>query len=533
MPDATTFAQFLASASGEVIAGHAATSDASITTGGSGDTENDVTDEADSALTLADVVASLYRAFPEVLQANQLRAVASGDLLAAHGAYDTKLFAQSLSEPTGYYQNYRNGLGLARQTWWGGYVSAGYRLGRGFYQPWNKERQTDDGGEFKIGIGQPLLQGRAIDAQRVAVFRSSLDRQSAEPKIRMAILQAAREASAAYWQWVSSGAVLIAQNQQLALAEKRGVQYLAGVEAGKFAEIDLLLNQQLIAERKAATLRATEKYRSAAFKLGLYLRDAAGEPQVPSHDWLPARFPRITPLPEFVLSEATAEAIARRPETTILDFEMRQVSLDRSLARNQMLPRLDFIAEASQDLGEPATKSDDKGEFELIIGFQSELPIQRRKAIGKIQSTSAKIAQINEKLRLTRDKIATEIQTAHNRLDFMTQIVAQNEVSMRTAYETLQRYQYAFEKGKIDLIYLNLLEVKTNETEIKLVESQREWFSALAELQLSLGLDPLDQAMKLSTIEESDLPGPGQLPEIHPPSADELELDWQRHDAAK
>ena len=66
---------------------------------------------------------------------------------------------------------------------------------------------------------------------------------------------------------------------------------------------------------------------------------------------------------------------------------------DRRLACNDMLPNFDFIAEASQDMGEPATKSDDKGEFELLIGFASEVPIQRRKARGKVQSTSAEYPQ--------------------------------------------------------------------------------------------------------------------------------------------
>ena len=56
------------------------------------------------------------------------------------------------------------------------------------------------------------------------------------------------------------------------------------------------------------------------------------------------------------------------------------------LARNQMLPQLDIVVQGSQDVGDPGTSSDDKGEFVLVIGATSEVPIQRRMARGKLQS---------------------------------------------------------------------------------------------------------------------------------------------------
>ncbi len=121
-------------------------------------------------LTVADVVASIARSFPVIEQARLQAGVAGGEVLAANGFYDHKLQGYTLSDPTGVYRNYRQGIGLARQLWWGGYLSAGYRLGRGDFEPWYKERETDKSGEFKLGLVQPLLQGRAIDQR---AWRSS------------------------------------------------------------------------------------------------------------------------------------------------------------------------------------------------------------------------------------------------------------------------------------------------------------------------------------------------------------------------
>lgn len=480
-------------------------------------------------LFLADVIASVYRSYPEINAANSETGLRAGNLMSAYGEFDTKLYGHTLQEPTGFYENYRHGVGLARQTWWGGYVSAGYRMGRGDFQPWYKERQTHEAGEFKVAMAQPLLRGRAIDPRRLAVFNASLERQAADPLILQVVLDISRAATSAYWKWVTAGNVYKAQEELLQLAERRGEQFKSGVDAGMYAAIDLILNRQLVAERRGKILEAEQKFRAAGFKLSLYIRDGNGNPMVPTDEWLPQHFPRIQQVTPNRFEDDLADAIMRRPELQLLDLQIRQLNLQRSAARNDLLPNLDFVTELSQDIGKPATKTDDKGEFELMIGIQGEVPIQRRKARGKISATSFKLAQINEKLRLQQDKIGAELRTANNSLQLASQIVEQAEVSLRAACETLERYQFAFDRGKIDLIYLNLLETKLNETEIKLVESQGKWFMTLADLQVALGLDPLDQALVISDLPVSPRPGPGFLPESEPVDIKVLNKDWEIH----
>jgi hypothetical protein len=185
--------------------------------------------ESDSAvlgqkLQLSDVIASTYRAFPLLEIARLQSGVAAGQQVSALGAYDTKLEYYSLSQPVGFYETYRNGIGFARQLWWGGYASAGYKIGRGDFEPWYKERQTNEGGEFKVALVQPLLQGRAIDPQRVELFQANLRRQAVAPEIQFQVLIASQDAARAFWQWVEAGNVLKAQDRLLDIAVKRGEQ---------------------------------------------------------------------------------------------------------------------------------------------------------------------------------------------------------------------------------------------------------------------------------------------------------------------
>ena len=500
---------------GEASDGEASDGEASDGEASDGEASDGV-ESASDQLTLADVIASLYRSYPEIEQARQLTPLASGELLATYGAYDTKFKAESLSEPTGFYENYRQSLGFARQLWWGGYVAAGYRIGRGDFQPWYQERLTEEAGEVKVAWIQPLLRGRAIDPQRVAVFQASLAQRAATPQLMQQILTNSAQAISAYWQWVAAGAVLEAQRELLNLAQVRAKQIEVGVEAGKFKRVDLIFNEVLIAEREADVLKSQQKFRSSAIKLGLYLRDESGAPMIPDQEWLPKRFPMIEEMPPFDLQAELAVTLARRPELQTLTLDIQGLQWDRRLACNDMLPTFDFVSEVSQDMGPAASKSDDKDQLVLVLGFQSQVPIQRRKARGKIQATSAKIRQVNEKLRLSRDKVATELAVAYNRLTLAAQTVEQREISLRGALDVLNRYRVGFEQGFVDLIDLNLLESKANESEIKLVDAQQDWFEALGELQIALAIDPLEQAIKLSAVPSSEMIGPGNLPELPP-----------------
>ena len=100
-----------------------------------------------AALELRDVVASVQANFPLIQAAMDERQIKSGEELASWGAFDHKLKAASETEPLGYYENYRHGIGVERDTMWGGKTVAGYRIGRGSFEPWYLERQTNEGGE--------------------------------------------------------------------------------------------------------------------------------------------------------------------------------------------------------------------------------------------------------------------------------------------------------------------------------------------------------------------------------------------------
>ena len=110
------------------------------------------TPEPQEAPDLRAVALSVRNHFPLIRQAIAARVIASGEVLAARGAFDHKLDGYSNTQPLDFYENNWHNLGLKRDTYWGGQVFAGYRIGRGSFEPWYKERETNAGGEFKAGL---------------------------------------------------------------------------------------------------------------------------------------------------------------------------------------------------------------------------------------------------------------------------------------------------------------------------------------------------------------------------------------------
>ncbi len=233
-----------------------------------------------------------------------------------------------------------------------------------------------------------------------------------------------------------------------------------------------------------------QKLWQAAAKLSMFLRDEAGQPIVAPMVWLAPEFSAILDLPLGTYEEDFANALARRPELQLIDFEIQQNRWTLQLAHNQLLPNLDFTIQGSQDTGAPVSSLRDKSQFELEAGVVGNVPVQRRKARGKIQETNHKLAQLEQKRRYQQDKISMELQNAHTALLTNAASIKQAREALMAAREGLKRYRVAFELGQLDLVFLNLVEPKVTEYEIKLIEQEQKWYSALAQKQAALGLDP-------------------------------------------
>lgn len=438
------------------------------------------------------VVDSVYRSYPLLQSALQTRNVAFGQTLGASGAFDMKVKGASENGVMGFYENYRQALGIVQPTYWGGEVFAGYRVGNGDFQPWYLERQTNEGGEFKAGVEVPLSRNRDIDDRRADLWKAGLNRQLAEPDIQAQLIDYVQQSSYAYWDWVAAGEYHQIARRILHLAEDRTARIETQVKAGFVDPPELTDNLRLVSIRQAKLADTRRKLLQTAAKLSIFLRDERGEPVVPTEAQLPG-FPNPAPIDESKMPTDIQLALTQRPEIRMLDIMRKQVQIDYSNAANYLQPELNAVVWGSQDVGEPTSKKRDKSPFETEASVFLDVPIQRRKAKGKMTETQAKIAQLSAKRRLTEDKISVDVQMAYAALESAWEQVAETQDALDKAEDLAARERKNQEAGTSDLLKVALREQYAAESAEKHVDALKLYFESQADYRAAMAQDQINR----------------------------------------
>ncbi|QDU28690.1 Outer membrane efflux protein [Anatilimnocola aggregata] len=439
-------------------------------------------------LQLERVKTSVVEKFPLIQSVMEEARIAAGKQQSARGVFDVKLVAESLNMPQGYYKNYRHAVKAEQATWMGGAIYGQYRIGNGDFQPWYGERETNDGGEFKLGLAAPLLRGRAIDERRAEIARADLQAAVVTPQVERQILESVQIAAYVYWSWVAAGQAYLVTQELLDVAEERDRAIRRQVELGNLPQTELQQNERLIASRQAKLIEANRKLQSSAIKLSLFLRDDAGDPILPSTRELPTRFPEPTDPSGFDLESDISRAVDQRPELRELTVVREIVAVDLQQSENELLPNLTAVMEASKDVGGPASTKGDKTPFELEAGLLFDVPLQRNKAYGKIQSAQGKLSQLSLKREFTVNKIVSEVQDAHSAMIAAYERIGRTRQSVELARKLVKAEYRSFELGNSDVLRIAIQESAELDARYLEIEALLDYFQARAQYQAAVAI---------------------------------------------
>lgn len=439
-------------------------------------------------LQLTDVISSVLTTFPLVQAAALQFEVAQGQVLSAEGAFDTKLKGSTENGPLGFYETYRHAVGAVQPLAYGGEVFGGYRVGRGVFQPWYQERQTNEGGEFKAGLSVPLSRNVDIDTRRAGVRKASLALSAADPQFRGEVIRTVQAGTEAYWQWVAAAAQRRIAEKVLGLATTRNEGLEEEVRTGAKAPPVLKDNRRSILSREAKLIDTQRKLNQSAAKLSIFLRTPTGEPRIPDEGQVPP-FPKPGAPADVWQTRLIQQAIQSRPELRGLELEIERLAVEMAEAGNDLLPNVDAVIVGSQDMGEPTSKKRDKSEFELEAAVLVNVPLQRRKARGKLASLEAKRAQLSQKRSLTEDKIRTDIAVAFAAVKAAFERAERTSEARDLADFMAEVEREKFKAGQSDLLAVALREEMAAESASKAVDALLEYQLGRAALRAAVGID--------------------------------------------
>jgi len=439
-------------------------------------------------LLLDEVLGSITNQYPPLLAALIERDVAAGRLKSSQGTFDFNTFARLFGNPTGFYETTTFDAGFEQFLGvWGSTIFGGYRINRGDLLPDYDKKRTQGAGEPRLGLRVPLLRDGSIDRRRAAVMKAKLDQELADPVIARQQLDFIRAGTVAYVNWLAAGERWRLAEELMRIANDRNDAITNQVAAGLVGKIVLTDNRRLVVSREIAVVQARRRFEASALALSLFHRDAADEPVIAGRDRLPDAFPEAAPPDGRQLAVDLDIAAGHRPELRQIRLALDKLEVDLRLARNQMLPNLDAGAVASQNLGESRYK--DLDEFELELGVEFRLPLQRREARGRVEELDGQIEQVTAQERFARDRVSTEVRDAFSALLAAHQQIEQAQLNVELAEELRSAEEEKFRRGGSDLLALQLREQAAFDSQVQAVDAQTEYFRALADYRAATAVD--------------------------------------------
>jgi outer membrane protein TolC len=437
---------------------------------------------------LEDVLESVRRSYPPLLIALAEADIADAELLVALGKFDLKLKAGAGFDRFGFYENETFFAGFEQPIRpLGADLYAGYRVGRGSFPAYEGKVETRSAGEWKSGVIVPLFRNRQIDQRRVDLLRADIGRAVAKLTIDQQKLLINQLATRRYYDWLAAGQRYQVAQALLDLAVTREVILKDAADAGQIPAIEVVDNARAILQRRSAVVETQRGLELAAIDLSLFYRDAGGNPRLPRPEQLPPAFPEVERYDDARLQQDIETALLRRPEIRRLEAQQDQTRLDVQLFRNDRLPVVDLDLSVNVARG-TASRNTLRGPEELVGSLYFELPWQRRSATGKLRSTEAKLGQLEQRERFTRDQVVAEVQDAASALRAAAERVTVIRDEVRVARELEQAERDRFQLGEGTLFIVNLREQSTAEAEIRLVSAINDYFRALALYQQAIAL---------------------------------------------
>jgi len=435
-------------------------------------------------LSLDDVIISVKERFPLILALEQQLIDAEGSRKSAQGEFDLKWKSKATILQPGYYRTQRFESTLEKPLeFMGMNVYGGYRQGDGKFAIYDEKYETLNGGEIHSGFGLPLLRNREIDERRASLKSADIELNQASQDVELKKIYYVLKASEKYWTWVAYGQREKIARDLLGNAENRIYGLRERVKQGGLANIELVDNERSVLQRKEEAVQIARLFLQSSLELSLFLRDENGNPIVHGKTQLPkihkGRFPK-----NFRLDKLLSKAYQNRPELKSLELEKKLIDVQLQLSENQLEPKLDVFMELSKDLGSGSNTNE---QAELESGLVIEIPLQRRKAEGKLISNNAKLSKLSREIEFTKNKIKAEVQDA---IFGLQNAAAQVEIireELKLARQVESGERERFKAGESTILLVNLREVATADTAKREVTALAEYQMEEARLKAALG----------------------------------------------
>ena len=224
------------------------------------------------------------------------------------------------------------------------------------------------GSTLRLDLTQPLLRNFGPKMARRQILAAENNLAASDAQLRTTMSDTVYAVQEAYWNYVHAVENAKVKRQSLDLGRDLLAKNRKEVEFGTLAPLEVLNAEASVAQREADLIQAEGLIARSEEVLKTVINLAA-ETDARAIRVVPTDLPVFAPA-GLTLDEALGKAQARRPDLTILKSTIETKSLNLDVARNQMLPSLDFqVAYSSPGIsGDRLLYLDDNPFLGQVIG---------------------------------------------------------------------------------------------------------------------------------------------------------------------
>ena len=337
--------------------------------------------------------------------------------------------------------------------------------------------------QIELTFTQPLLRDFGISVNTATIRQAQNSALIAEQQVLQTILNTIFNAQQSYWDLSFRIQDLAVRRESQKLAEDFLAENKARVELGTLAPIELVQAETSVKTREGDVITAESAVRAAEdrFKDVLNLPETLGTWDLRIR---PIDTPSFVPITSIPVEEKVDLALKNRPDymQSRLDIASREIA--RDFARNQRLPRLDFVGQASVGafgggVDESLRDIPDTEGYAWSIGLRFQYPLGNRFARNELLRRDLELKQARVEQRRLLHTIVQQIRQAVRDIE-----TDSKRVEVTRAATVLARTQLEAEQEKFRLGLSTSFNVLTFQRDLSTAQSDET--QALSDYNVAL-----------------------------------------------
>lgn len=442
----------------------------------------------DTSLPLASFYRLLLELHPVVKQAQLMPQAANASLQQARGAFDPVLqfaYDEKTFDKKNYYTVKEGYLKLP--TTLGLDFKAGFESVTG--DRVNPETSTPLSGLAVAGVSIPLGRNLLIDDRRATLRQARLFREQAKAEQDKMVLKFLFQATKDYAEWLFRQNRVDFLREGYRMADERYKAVKERVLQGDLAGIDTTEAVIALRSRAISLAQAETDLLNAQLFIAAYLWDENGRPLELNASVRPvADRSALTLFSPDSIQQQLEKARFSHPEVRKLLSKIEQIKVERSLARNNLLPAIQLNLNAIQTW--PANQDLLNTTFiqqNYKVGASLYLPLFLRKERGKLRMVNYKLLDQQWELDLTRRQVEIGIREASNDYQLVLSNLALQRQLVLDYIRLRDGEQIRFDNGESNFFMVNTREVQMIDSQVKLAEMEAKQLKASAGLWFAAG----------------------------------------------